>query len=187
MKLSVIVPVYNAEKTLSKAIDSILSQTETEIELILVDDGSSDESLAICQSYAERDSRVIIISQENAGVSAARNAGIAAAHGVYIGFVDADDWIAPEMYERLLEEAKRTGADVVMCDAMTAFSNGRTQADTITRLSGNTVLQKTDFTPSLLLEMAGSAWRCDRLLVRSRHDVLTPGFCGEAVVLRHML
>lgn len=159
-KISIIIPVYNAEKELNKCIDSIICQTQQDIEIILVDDGSTDGSLSICQEYAEDDCRVKVIHQKNAGVSAARNTGIGMATGRYIGFVDSDDWIEPDMFKRLLQEGKRTGADVVMCDATTVYDNGRTQTDTITQLSSNRILEKADFTPSLLLEMAGSAWRC---------------------------
>lgn len=158
--ISIIIPVYNAEKELKKCVESILRQTQKNIEIILIDDGSADASLSICQKYAEGDCRVKVVHQKNAGVSAARNAGIEMATGQYIGFVDSDDWIAPEMYERLLSEAERTGSDVVMCDATTVYDDGRTQADTITQLSENRILKKSDFTPSLLLEMAGSACRC---------------------------
>lgn len=158
--ISVIVPAYNDDTLLGKCIDSVLSQTKNKLELILVDDGSQDNSGRICDEYAARDPRVRVIHQSNAGVSAARNAGIEAACCEYIGFVDADDWIDPGMFERMLQEAARTGADVVMCDAVTAYSDGRTEADTISLLSGNAVLQKADFDPPRLLEMAGSAWRC---------------------------
>lgn len=158
--ISIIIPVYNAEKELKKCVESIIRQTQRDIEIILIDDGSVDASLSICQKYAEGDCRVKVVHQKNAGVSAARNAGIGMATGQYIGFVDSDDWIAPQMYERLLSEAERTGADVVMCDATTVYNDGRIQADTITQLSGNRILEKADFTPSLLLEMAGSACRC---------------------------
>ena len=159
-KLSVVIPIYNAEDFLEKCVDSVLKQTENDIEIILVDDGSKDKSLLICNKISAKDKRVKVIHQKNAGVSAARNCGIAVANGEYIGFIDADDWIAPNMYERLLSEAKNTNADIVMCDALTVYSDGTKQADTITQLSKNQVLQKTDFSPSLLLEMAGSAWRC---------------------------
>ena len=158
--ISIIIPVYNAEKELKKCVESIIRQTQRDIEIILIDDGSVDASLSICQRYAEEDCRVKVVHQKNAGVSAARNAGIGMATGEYIGFVDSDDWIVPQMYERLLSEAERTGADVVMCDATTVYDDGRTQADTITQLSGNRILEKADFTPALLLEMAGSACRC---------------------------
>ena len=159
-KISIIVPVYNAEQYISKCIDSILSQTERCLELILVNDGSKDNSGTICDEYAKRDHRVKVIHQKNAGVSAARNTGIGIATGEYIGFVDSDDWIESDMFERLLQEAESTDSDVVMCDATTVYDDGRTQADTITQLSGNRILKKNDFTPSLLLEMAGSACRC---------------------------
>lgn len=159
-KISIIVPIYNAEEHLDKCVESILEQTETNLEIILVDDGSKDNSFEICKKYEKTDQRVKVIHQENAGVSVARNHGIELAEGEYIGFVDSDDWIEPVMYERLLKEAKETNADVVMCDATTVYSDGKIQADTITQLSKNQVLNKPDFTPSLLLEMAGSAWRC---------------------------
>lgn len=159
-KVSIIIPVYNAEKSMQKAIDSILAQTERQLGLLLVDDGSEDGSGAVCDEYGARDRRVRVIHQANAGVSAARNAGIDAACGDYIGFVDGDDHIAPDMYGRLLQEAERTGADVVMCDAVTVYENGRTRADTISQLTENTLLQKSDLRSSLLPEMAGAVWRC---------------------------
>lgn len=159
-RVSIVVPVYNAEEELERCVKSILMQTEKRIEVILVDDGSQDGSYEICKYYAKWDERVRAVHQENAGVSAARNLGISLATGEYIGFVDSDDWIEQQMYQRLLDEAENTGADVVMCDATTVYDDGKTQADTITQLSGNRVLNKSDFTPSLLLEMAGSAWRC---------------------------
>ena len=159
-KISIIIPVYNAEEELNRCVDSIICQTEQDIEIILVDDGSDDESMHICQKYSKEDFRVKVIHQKNAGVSAARNRGIEIALGEYIGFVDSDDWIEPDMFEKLLQEAENNDADVVMCDATTVCNDGHIQADTITQLSGNQILEKSDFTPSLLLEMAGSACRC---------------------------
>lgn len=158
--ISIIIPIYNAQDELRKSVDSVLAQTEKNVEVILVDDGSEDNSLQICMEYAAKDDRVVVIHQENAGVSAARNAGIDAATGAYIGFVDSDDWIEPNMYERMLAEAESSGADVVMCDATTVYEDGAAEPDTITQLTGNVVLQKSDFTPALLLEMAGAVWRC---------------------------
>lgn len=115
VELSVIVPVYKVETYLPKCIDSILAQTFRNFELILVDDGSPDNCGRICEEYAAQDSRIKVIHQANAGVSAARNAGLETAEGAYIGFVDADDWIEPEMYDTMLNTAKETGADVVVC------------------------------------------------------------------------
>ena len=160
IKLSIIVPIYNAQNHLKKCIESIMNQTEKDIEIILIDDGSTDDSLKICNEYQRKDFRINVIHQKNSGVSIARNQGIKIAKGEYIGFVDSDDWIDLDMFKRLLEEAKKTDADIVMCDATTVYSTGEKQEDTITQLATNRILDKSDFTPALLLEMAGSVWRC---------------------------
>jgi len=110
--ISVIVPVYKVEQYLRRCVDSILAQTYTNIEVILIDDGSPDGCPAICDEYAEKDSRVVVIHQKNAGVSAARNAGLDVAKGDYIGFVDSDDWIEPDMYEVLLNLIINNNADI---------------------------------------------------------------------------
>ena len=97
--ISVIVPVYNVEKFLVKCVDSILAQTYTNLEIIIVDDGSPDNCPAICDELAKKDSRIKVIHKENGGASSARNAGLDIAKGEYIGFVDGDDYIAKDMYE----------------------------------------------------------------------------------------
>lgn len=101
-KVSIIVPIYNAEKTVSRCVESILSQTYSDFELILVDDGSSDHSLDICNNYEQQDSRVRIFSQKNAGPSSARNTGLKESTGKWISFVDSDDWIDGNHIEELL-------------------------------------------------------------------------------------
>ena len=101
-ELSVIVPVYNAEAYLRKCISSILQQTYSDLEVILVNDGSIDSSGKIAQEIADEDDRVKVINQINQGVSSARNTGLRIAAGRYVGFVDADDWIEPTMYETLI-------------------------------------------------------------------------------------
>ena len=103
-KISIIVPVYNVEKYLEKCVRSILAQTFTDFELILVDDGSPDSSGAMCDQFAEQDQRVKVIHKENGGLSDARNAGIEIATGEYLGFVDSDDYIADDMYETLYNQ-----------------------------------------------------------------------------------
>lgn len=113
--VSVIVPVYNARRYLARCIESVLGQTYTELELILVDDGSRDGSEAICDDYAARDSRVRVIRKANAGVSAARNDGIAAARGEYIAFCDNDDFYAPGMLARLLGMCEGNDCDIAQC------------------------------------------------------------------------
>lgn len=112
--VSIIVPIYNVENYLNKCIESLQSQTLKEIEIILVDDGSPDESGKICDDYAEKAARIRVIHQENQGVSAARNAGLAIAKGEYIGFVDPDDWVQPDMYEKLLDAIETTDADLAV-------------------------------------------------------------------------
>ena len=113
--VSIIVPVYKVEKFLPKCIESVLNQTYTDFELILVDDGSPDKSPEICDKYAELDKRVVVIHQTNEGVSAARNAGLENAKGAYIGFVDPDDWIAPKMYEQMIFAMEGSNADLAIC------------------------------------------------------------------------
>ncbi|MEW9676223.1 glycosyltransferase [Lentibacillus sp. L22] len=112
--VSIIVPVYNAEKYLSRCISSILQQTYKLIEVILVNDGSTDDSGLICERYAKRDQRVRVIHQPNAGPSVARNGGIKAATGHFIQFVDADDHLEPTMTQRLVE-AMKPGIQMVVC------------------------------------------------------------------------
>lgn len=116
-KISVIVPVYNAKKYLGWCVNSILNQTFRDFELLLVNDGSTDGSLEICNNYAALDSRVRVITKENGGVSSARNQGLQEARGEYIQFVDSDDTIAPQMMERLLEAAKMYEKNLVICSS----------------------------------------------------------------------
>lgn len=113
--VSIIVPVYNVKEYLAECIDSICNQTLSEIEIILVDDGSTDGSAQLCDMYAQRDKRIQVLHQENGGSTKARNAGLNAAHGEYIGFVDSDDWIEPEMYEELLRQCTQNHADMAVC------------------------------------------------------------------------
>ena len=114
-QVSVVVPIYKVEKYLRQCVDSILGQTLTDIEVILVDDGSPDSCPAIVDEYAAADSRVIAIHQPNGGYGKAVNTGIAHATAPYIGIIESDDWIEPAMYEKLYNRAQETGADVVKC------------------------------------------------------------------------
>ncbi len=113
--VSVIVPVYNAEKWLERCVRSILGQSHSELEVILVDDGSGDRSGEICDEWADRDGRVRVIHKANAGVSAARNDGLAAARGEYVAFCDNDDFYAPEMIARMLEMCVEGDCDIAQC------------------------------------------------------------------------
>lgn len=116
--VSIIVPIYNIEGYIRECIDSILAQTYPDFELILVDDGSPDDCGRICDEYAERDRRIIVIHKKNGGLTSARNAGLSKASGEWIMHVDGDDWVEPDMLESLIEAARVTGADLVFGDFM---------------------------------------------------------------------
>ncbi len=113
--ISIIVPVYNVGQYLDRCMTSILQQTYRRLEIILVDDGSTDSSPAKCDAYARKDSRVRVIHKPNGGLSDARNAGLAVASGDYIGYVDSDDWIEPDMYERMHQACAAHGAQLAVC------------------------------------------------------------------------
>lgn len=130
-KISIIVPVYKVEPYLCGCVDSILAQTFTDFELILVDDGSPDNCPMICEEYAKKDSRVRVLHKENGGVSSARNAGVNAARGEYIGFIDSDDLIEPNMFSILTDIAVQYDADVVQCR-----HNGLDSIQGVTHLGG---------------------------------------------------
>ena len=114
--ISIIIPVYKVEKYLEKCIESVLQQTYTNLQIILVDDGSPDNCGKICDEYAKKDSRIEVIHKVNGGLSDARNVGISKARGRYIGFVDSDDYIKKDMYEILLNLLKEYDADVSICN-----------------------------------------------------------------------
>ncbi len=116
VSVSVVVPVYNAAAYLKKCLDSVIGQTLENIEIIIIDDGSTDGSSEICKEYAAKDSRIIYYKKENEGLAAARQDGIERASGEYIGFVDSDDWLELNMYERMYSEAVKENADIVFCN-----------------------------------------------------------------------
>lgn len=122
--VSVVIPVCNAQKYLRECLDSILSQTLTDLELICVDDGSKDESGAMLDEYAGRDSRIRVIHKENTGYGHSMNVGFDAARGEYIGIVESDDWIERDMYERLFEAAALTKVDVVKSNFFFFYGEG---------------------------------------------------------------
>lgn len=113
--ISVIVPVYNVEAYLCRCVDSLLQQTVTDTEIILVDDGSTDRCGALCDRYARQDPRVTVIHKPNGGLSDARNVGLRAANGAYIAFVDSDDWVSNQFLQRLLEALRHTDSDICEC------------------------------------------------------------------------
>lgn len=122
--ISIIVPVYNVEKYLDRCLTSIVNQTYQNLEIILVDDGSTDDSGKKCDEWAEKDKRIKVIHKENGGLSDARNVGIKQATGILIGFVDSDDYIDEKMYEILAEDLKKYDADIAICNVQEVDENG---------------------------------------------------------------
>lgn len=142
-KISIIVPIYNREKYLAKCLDSIINQTHKNLEIILVNDGSSDNSINICKKYAKNDLRIIIINKsKNEGVSAARNKGLEIATGDYIGFVDSDDSILPNMYEKLLEDIIIYDTDFIQCGSYVNQKKLHSSENRIEIYEGNDVIVK---------------------------------------------
>lgn len=142
-KVSVIVPIYRAENYLNNCVDSILGQTLRDMEIILVDDGSPDKSGEIADQYAELDSRVVVVHQQNKGLGPARNAGMEIATGEYVGFVDSDDWVREDMFRCLYEEAILKNVDIVVsghCDV----AGERVLVVKIHPLAGTTVTEKSE-------------------------------------------
>lgn len=144
VKISVILPVYNVEKYLDRCIQSILNQTLNSIEIIIVNDGSTDKSGKILNLYAEKDSRIKVIHQKNQGVSVARNQGLLAANGEYIAFIDPDDWIDNNMFEKLYCEAVQNDCDVVISCFFREDINNNKSVKTFHPFESNKLLLKDD-------------------------------------------
>lgn len=124
-KVSISVPVYNMEKYLCQCLDSLINQTLQDIEIVIVNDGSTDGSDSICNEYAKKDSRIKLISKENGGLASARQAALEVCTGEFFCACDADDWVEPRMYELLYKKAVETNADIVMCDYVENHSTGK--------------------------------------------------------------
>lgn len=148
--VSIIVPVYNAEEYLCRCLESIISQTYQNIEIILVDDGSKDASGQICDEYAEKDARIRVIHKENGGVAIARQTGLNVAQGKYVIHADSDDWVEPNWIEELLKSALKEKVDIVICDYYNEYQSG-----SINVSSKPTSLKKEDILSDLLY---GSIW-----------------------------
>jgi glycosyltransferase involved in cell wall biosynthesis len=122
-KISVIVPIYNVERYLEKCLESIINQTFINLEIILINDGSTDFSGSICEKYKNKDNRIILIHKKNEGLSAARNKGLSIATGDYISFVDSDDFLDLNMYEILYKNIEKENADIVSCNYYKYYSD----------------------------------------------------------------
>lgn len=151
--VSIVVPIYKVEKYLTRCVESLVNQTLHDIEIILVDDGSPDQSGEMCDQFASRDSRIKTVHKENGGLSSARNAGMKEAHGKYIGFVDSDDDVELNMYERLAQTAEEHHVDFVMADYKRINKNGSFFVKTLDIDSGYYDRQKIekDIFPALIM------------------------------------
>lgn len=157
--ISVIVPVYKVERYLRQCIDSILNQTYRDVEILLIDDGSPDRCGEICEEYAKKDNRIRVFHTENKGLSAARNLGLREAKGEYIGFVDSDDWIEPDMYEILLNTFGEN-SDISACGVRREYSGSYYDYSIY-----NTVLKKQEAIQSLVCGLSNAVW--NKLFKRS--------------------
>ncbi|MBO6016231.1 MAG: glycosyltransferase, partial [Lachnospiraceae bacterium] len=146
-KVSVVIPVYNMEKYLERCMESVLGQTLADIEILLVDDGGSDASVEMCDEYAKKDPRVRVLHKPNGGLTSAWKAGSEMALGEYIGYVDSDDYIMPDMYERLYEEASAHDADIACCGLRHVYEQGEREEWTEQMEFSRNV-----FTPSQLID-----------------------------------
>lgn len=158
-KISVIVPVYRVEKYLGRCVNSLLGQTLSDIEIILVDDGSPDGCPALCDEFAKKDGRIKVLHKENEGLGLARNSGMSFAVGEYIAFVDSDDYVKSEMYRTLYEAAQRENADIAMCGLcciggiMSAKEN---DVQNINCFDGYTVFDGKEGIDRLMLDISGA-------------------------------
>ncbi|MCI8292473.1 MAG: glycosyltransferase [Hespellia sp.] len=173
-KISIIIPVYNVEQYLPKCLDSVKRQTYEYLEVILVDDGSTDHSGILCDQYADGDDRFQVIHKQHEGVLKARNIGLLCASGTYIGYVDADDWIADTMYETLYLELKRNHSDLVICqkqiydettgsiyNEMSALSAGVYAGEGYSKVLENLFCQPNGVEPGVSINL------CDKLIKRT--------------------
>lgn len=135
-KVSIIIPIYNVERYLPECLDSILAQTEQNWEAILVDDGATDSSGAICNDYAANDNRFRVIHKENGGAASAKNAGLDAAEGEYVTFIDSDDWVEPDWLEKMLSAFDSAGVDIAECDFTKEYLTHTEQGNDSVRTTG---------------------------------------------------
>lgn len=164
--ITVIIPIYNIMDCLERCVSSVCAQTYRNLEILLVDDGSTDGTGALCDRLAERDGRIRVFHKENGGSSSARNLGLKKARGEYLGFVDSDDFIEPDMYERLMEQVKAGGYRMVQASRDEIDENGQKRADVCTPPEKVTFLSGEAFLRELLLHRGDCSF-CTKLTARS--------------------
>lgn len=158
--ISIVVPVYNVEKFIVKCLDSIIHQTYRNLQIILVDDGSSDHSGAICDQYQNKDVRIQVVHQQNKGVSNARNVGLSLVKGKYVAFCDADDWLEPDMYEYLHGLLQNTDCNIASCGAWMESSENKTAIGYATK---QLHLNVKDAIAALHVRSQLNGWMCTKL------------------------
>lgn len=165
--VSIIIPVYNSEKHLAKCLDSIICQTYQNLEIIIVDDGSVDSSLTICNEYQKKDTRIVLLPQSNQGVSVARNVGIATATGEFILFVDSDDWIASDAVEKLVTMSLENHLDCVFMDASVVDETEENEIDAYVNYSKGAIVDGKTVLSDILFDKIGShLWR---FIIKKKH------------------
>ncbi len=164
MKISIIMPVYNVSAYLPKAIESVLKQTFKEFELLLIDDGSTDDSGRICDAYAEKDERIRVFHKPNGGLSSARNYGIEQARGELIGFIDSDDFISENMYERLYESLVAHHAEMSMCRVLDCYDG---MIPEIALSHTDEVFSQEEAIKEILIAKRASVWAVNKLYKKS--------------------
>lgn len=174
-QVSVILPVFNSSQFISKCIESVLAQSFSDFELIIVDDGSTDNTFELCASYSEKDSRIKLIRQENLGVSSARNNALSVCSGKYVTFIDSDDTYYNDTLKTLYENITITKSQISICDAIAVTDSDIKELETIVNLPESCVLDRKHIKPDVLLEIAGAVWRCiyDISIIR-KHSILFP-------------
>ena len=165
-KVSIIVPVYNAQEYLKRCVDSILSQDYRDFELLLMDDGSKDASGEICDAYAQQDGRVRVVHKENTGVSDTRNQALELARGTFLQFLDSDDWIEPQMYERLYEAATAAGTSIAQASRDEIDEDYHKRPDVCTPPEQEVTCTAEDFLKTLLLHQGDCSF-CTKLIKKS--------------------
>lgn len=165
-KITIIIPVYKVENYLNQCIQSVLQQTYSNLEIILVDDGSPDKCGSICDCYASKDTRIKVIHKENGGLSDARNAGINIATGDYIGFVDSDDFIAPDMYETLLNVILKDNVDIAICKTETFTGKRKEYSEKVDENYRVSIYSPEDALKEMLLEKQYNTSAWDKLYRR---------------------
>lgn len=180
--ISVIVPVYNIENYVERCLDSIINQTYSDLQIIIVDDGSTDDSGKKCDAIALKDRRITVIHQENGGLGAARNAGLEIAKGKYVTFVDGDDWIEPNTYEILHKYIVNTKSELATCARKTVSNEG--VIEEIYALTAPIIVDKREIIKRYLLQDGMNMSACDKLFLRQLFiDIKFPcGYVSEDIL-----